>query len=83
MAVGTNLHMDLFLGTLRLEGRPTSALDHCIKNFRVDIFLHLETSNFLFYRFFSLFQLFYFKFNEGLSVTVDERSTIRKSLLIH
>jgi len=41
MAVGTDLHMDLLLSTLRLKGGPTGALDHGIKDFRVNILLHL------------------------------------------
>jgi len=42
MTVGTNLHMDLFLGTLRLKGCTTGTFDHRIKNFRVDLFFHLS-----------------------------------------
>lgn len=42
MAAGTNLHMDLFLGTLRLKGRTTGTFDDRIKNFRVGILFHLS-----------------------------------------
>ena len=66
MTAGTNLHTDLFLGALRLKGGTTGAFDQCIKNFRMDILLHLIiTSKLPFYRFFSLFQPF-FKLNDPL-----------------
>ncbi len=48
MAVGADFYMDLFFRTLRLECRSASALDHCIENFGVYIFLHLMASKNLF-----------------------------------
>jgi len=41
MTVGTDLYMDLLLGTLRLEGRSAGTFDHRIKNFGVDLLFHL------------------------------------------
>jgi hypothetical protein len=40
MAVGTDLHMDFLLGTLRLKGGPTGTFDDRIKDFGVNVLLH-------------------------------------------
>jgi len=49
MTVGTDLYMDLFLGTLRLKRRTASALYYRIMKFGMDLLLHLFTSKFLKY----------------------------------
>jgi hypothetical protein len=49
MAVGTDLHMDLLLSTLRLKGGSTGAFDHGIKDFRVNILLHFLSLHLPFY----------------------------------
>jgi hypothetical protein len=41
MAVGTDLNVNVFLSTLRLESRSTATFDHRIKNFRMNILFHL------------------------------------------
>ena len=57
MTAGTYLHMDLFLGTLRLKSRTTGTFDERIKNFRMGILFHLslQTSILLIFHPFSTF----------------------------
>jgi hypothetical protein len=57
MTAGTDLHMNLFLGTLRLKGRTTGTFDDRIKNFRMSILFHhsLQPSILLIFHSFSTF----------------------------
>jgi hypothetical protein len=48
MTTRTDLHMDLFLGALRLKGRSTGAFNHGVENFWMDLFFHLNASVFYF-----------------------------------
>jgi len=49
MTVGTDLDMDLLLGTLRLEGRSAGTFDHRIKKFGMNLLLHRHGLQVLFY----------------------------------
>jgi len=58
MAIGTDLHMDLLLGTLRFEGGSAGTFNHCIKKFGMNILFHLSRLHILFYPLLKNFQLF-------------------------
>ena len=78
MAAGADFYMDLLFRTLRLECRSASALDHCVKNLRVYIFLHLMMASKLYFTDFS--QNFNYLSKPGIVVGGGERYW---SLLIH